>query len=98
MPILSIIEAKRDNLEASVDQCAAQLYGVPLINRGLGHPMPVNYGCVTNARDGPTLRWLFLKFEHDQYRIDNTRYQLDRLPEFLGVFHHILDLYTGDSG
>ena len=80
-------------LSKTTNQCAAQLYGAPLINRGRGHLMPVYYGCVTNARDGPTLRWLFLKFERNQYRIDNKRYQLDRLPEFLGVFHHILDLY-----
>lgn len=88
MPILSIIEAKRDNLEAGVDQCAAQLYGASLINQGLGHPIPVYYGCVTNARE-----WLFLKFQHNQYTIDNQRYQLDRLPELLGVFQHILDFY-----
>lgn len=93
MPILAIIEAKRDNLEAGVDQCAAQLYGASLINQGLGHPVPVYYGCVTNARDGSTLRWLFLKLQHDQYVIDNRRYQLDRLPELLGIFQHILDFY-----
>ena len=88
MPILSVIEAKRDNLEAGVDQCAAQLYGASLINHGLGHPVSVYYGCVTNARE-----WLFLTFQHNQYTIDNRRYQLDRLPELLGVFQHILDFY-----
>jgi len=88
MPILTVIEAKRDNIEAGVDQCAAQLYGASLINQGLGHPVPVYYGCVTNARD-----WLFMRFERNQYRIDNRRYQLDRLPELLGVFQHILDFY-----
>lgn len=88
MPILSIIEAKRDNLESGVDQCAAQLYGALLINQGLGHPVPVYYGCVTNGRD-----WLFLKFQHSHYTIDNRRYHLDRLPELLGVFQHILDSY-----
>lgn len=88
MPILAIIEAKRDNLESGVDQCAAQLYGASLINQGLGHPVPVYYGCVTNGRD-----WLFLKFQHNHYTIDNRRYHLDRLPELLGVFGHILDFY-----
>jgi hypothetical protein len=88
MPILAIIEAKRDNLEAGVEQCAAQLYGASLINQGLGHPVSVYYGCVTNARE-----WLFLKLQHNQYTIDNKRYQLDRLPELLGVFQHILDFY-----
>lgn len=88
MPILAIIEAKRDNIEAGVDQCAAQLYGASLINQGLGHPVPVYYGCVTNARE-----WLFLKFQHDHYLIDNRRYQLNHLPELLGVFQHILDFY-----
>ena len=88
MPILAIIEAKRDNLEAGVDQCAAQLYGASLINQGLGHPVSVYYGCVTNARE-----WLFLRFQHNRYSIDTRRYQLDRLPELLGVFQHILDFY-----
>jgi hypothetical protein len=88
MPIVAVIEAKRDNLEAGVDQCAAQLYGASLINQGLGHPISVYYGCVTNARE-----WLFLKLQHDRYVIDNRRYHLDRLPELLGVFQHILDFY-----
>lgn len=88
MPIVAVIEAKRDNLEAGVDQCAAQLYGASLVNQGLGHPVSVYYGCVTNARE-----WLFLKLEHGHYVIDNRRYHLDRLPELLGVFQHILDFY-----
>lgn len=88
MPVLAVIEAKRDNLEAGFDQCAAQLYGASLISQGLGHPVPLYYGCVTNARE-----WLFLKFQHDQYVIDNRRYQLDLLPELPGVFQHILDFY-----
>jgi hypothetical protein len=88
MPIVAVIEAKRDNLESGVDQCAAQLYGASLINQGLGHPVPVYYGCVTNARE-----WLFLRFQNHRYTIDNRRYHLDRLPELLGVFAHILDGY-----
>ena len=93
MPILSIIEAKRDNLEAGVDQCAAQLYGASLVNQGLGHPIPFYYGCVTNARD-----WLFLKLERNHYTIDAQRYHLDRLPQLLGVFQHILDTYRALLG
>ncbi len=88
MPILTVVEAKRDNLESGVDQCAAQLYGASLINQGLGSPVPIYYGCVTNARE-----WLFLRFQNHHYTIDSRRYQLDRLPELLGVFKHILDGY-----
>jgi hypothetical protein len=88
MPVLAIVEAKRDNLESGVDQCAAQLYGASLINQGLGHPVPIYYGCVTNARE-----WLFLRFQNHHYTIDSRRYQLDRLPELLGTFQHILDYY-----
>jgi hypothetical protein len=88
MPILAVIEAKRDNLESGVDQCAAQLYGASLVNQQVGHPIPIYYGCVTNARE-----WLFLKFDTHRYTIDNRRYSLDRLPELLGVFQHILDFY-----
>ncbi len=88
MPILAVIEAKRDNMEVGVDQCAAQLYGAFLVNQKLGHPIPIYYGCVTNARE-----WLFLKLENNRYTIDSHRYNLDRLPELLGVFQHILDVY-----
>ncbi|TAE32609.1 MAG: hypothetical protein EAZ91_04685 [Cytophagales bacterium] len=90
MPVLAIIEAKRDNLESGVDQCAAQLYGASLVNENLGHPVPIYYGCVTNARE-----WLFMKLEHHQYTIDTRRYTLDRLPQLLGIFEHILNFYRG---
>ena len=88
MPILSIVEAKRDNLEFGIQQCAAQLYGAYLFNQSLGTDLEKIYGCVTTAD-----RWQFLEYSNKTVRIDRKVYFQNELHQVLGIFKHILDYY-----
>jgi hypothetical protein len=87
LPILQVVEAKRSEMEPGLSQCAAQLIGARLFNQKRNVALPALYGCVTNGRD-----WQFLKLETD-ISIDTKLYALDRLPELLGVFQHIVNQY-----
>ena len=89
-PILQMVEAKRNDVEAGVPQCAAQMLGAKLYNDKQKHPLNVIYGCVTTGDD-----WLFMKLQ-EQLLIDTRKYYLGNLAELLGVFQLIFDYYKAE--
>ncbi len=86
-PIISLVEAKDEDMDYGIAQCAAQLYGAKLFNEMEGKNIPVLYGCATNSND-----WQFMRFENNIFYIDNKIYT--DLQEILGVWHHIIQLYV----
>ncbi len=86
-PIISLVEAKNEDMEYGRAQCAAQLYGAKLYNEMEGKNFPILYGCTCTDTD-----WQFMRFENNTFYIDSKIYT--DLREILGVWHHILDFYT----
>ncbi|MGL6096394.1 MAG: hypothetical protein ACRC7O_11435 [Fimbriiglobus sp.] len=84
-PIMTLVEAKRDFIEAGLGQCAAQMIGARVFNEQGGSSVPVLFGCVTTGE-----RWQFLRLTGPTLTVDTVRYSLDNLPGILGVFHAIL--------
>ncbi len=87
-PILQLVEAKKQDIEIGVPQCAAQMVGAKLFNDRRGHPIDVIYGCVTTGDD-----WLFLRLGTDGLIIDTRKFYLGNLGQLLGVFQIIIDFY-----
>jgi hypothetical protein len=85
-PIISLTEAKDEDMELGIGQCAAQMYGARLFNEADGKNIPVIYGCVTNG-----LEWQFLKLYNNCFYVDKKVYT--NLNEVLGVWHTILTFY-----
>ena len=85
-PIISLVEAKDEDMDYGIAQCAAQLYGAKLFNELEGKNFPVLYGCATDG-----VEWKFLRFENNVFYIDNQVYT--DLREILGVWHHIIQSY-----
>ncbi len=85
-PIISLVEAKDEDMDYGIAQCAAQLYGAKLFNEMEGKNFPILYGCITNGND-----WQFIRFENNIFYIDNKVYT--DLQEILGVWHHIIQSY-----
>ncbi len=86
LPIISLVEAKDEDLEWGLAQCAAQVYGAYLYNQQEGNDIPVLYGCTTTGRD-----WQFFKFENNIFYVDTT--VMTNLPQVLGTWHWILSFY-----
>lgn len=86
-PIISLVEAKDEDMDYGIAQCAAQLYGAKLFNESEGKNIPVLYGCATDS-----VEWQFLRFENNTFYIDSKIYT--DLQEILGVWHHIIKLYV----
>jgi len=87
-PIITIVEAKKQDIELGIDQCSAQMYGAKIFNEKDKFPISTIYGCVTTGD-----AWQFLKLENDTITIDTERYFYDNLPKLLGVFQQIIDFY-----
>lgn len=90
VPLLAIVEAKRQNIELGINQCAAQLYGAHIFNQKSGKELPKIYGCVTTADN-----WQFLLLENNVVKIDNQIYYKSELSKILGIFQEVIDYYRG---
>lgn len=86
-PVIHIVEAKRNDLEVGVLQCAAQLVGARIFNEKRGVTLERIHGCVTTGND-----WLFLTLEND-ILIDTKIYYLNEIDVILGIFQQIIGYY-----
>lgn len=83
-PLLTVVEAKRADLELGLAQCIAQMEGVRQFNLAAGVAIPV-YGAVTTGE-----LWQFLKLVPGVLALDTKRYPLHPLSDLLAVFSQIL--------
>ena len=87
VPIIQMVEAKKNDIDLGVPQCAAQMVGAKVFNEKNGTPIEYIYGCVTTGNE-----WKFLKLNKD-LTIDSRIYYLNELGELLAVFQKIIDYY-----
>lgn len=88
-PLLAVVEAKKQDIEFGIRQCASQLIGIKLFNEKYDTNINPLYGCVTIASE-----WRFLKLENNLITIDSETYILkNELPLILGIFQNIIDTY-----
>jgi len=85
IPIIQMVEAKKNDLEIGVPQCAAQMIGAKIYNEKNNIKINNIYGCVTTGDE-----WLFLKLGDDLI-IDKRKYFLNELGELLAVFQYIIE-------
>lgn len=86
-PIIQVVEAKKNDLDIGIPQCAAQLIGARLFNQKKGVELDRVYGCVTTGTD-----WVFLMLT-EQLFVDTKLYYLGDVAEIMGVFQFIIDYY-----
>ena len=87
-PILTIVEAKKHDIEVGLPQCAAQMIGAKYYNDDAQENIDTIYGCVTTGDE-----WVFLKLKDNHITIDNKKYYLNKTEEILGIFQMIIDYY-----
>jgi hypothetical protein len=93
LPIFSIVEAKKGDIDLGIAQCGAQMVGANIFNTRRKKPVEVIYGCTTNANE-----WQFLRLENNQLLIDTDIYFFSDLPKILGVFNQIFNYYKATIG
>ncbi len=88
LPILALVEAKKNDLDLRIIQCATQMIGAQVFNEQNDQNIPVIYGCVTTAD-----AWQFLRLENKELKIDLDKYYLVEIEKIIGVFQNIIDYY-----
>ena len=89
-PIIAITEAKDEDIEWEIAQCAAQLYAAKLLNAQEKKDTPILYGCATDG-----VEWQFLKLENDTFWID--RKPMTELTKILGVWFWIVTYFINNK-
>ncbi|MGH9802916.1 MAG: hypothetical protein ACRD82_21320, partial [Blastocatellia bacterium] len=84
-PILVLVEAKKNDVEEGIGQCAAEMVAAQIFNRESGNSIPVIYGCVTTGET-----WQFLKLTGVNLVIDEDRYFIDSVTKILGILKYVL--------
>ncbi len=87
IPIIQIVEAKRNDLDEGIKQCSAQLVGARKFNEKKGIVTEKLYGCTTTGDV-----WQFIEYS-DKLYIDDNKYYLGEIDELLGVFQNIIDYF-----
>lgn len=84
-PIVCIVEAKKNDIENGLGQCAAQIVGAQRLNQQEGTGIDIIYGCVTTGET-----WQFLKLDHTVLEIDTDRYYINEVGKIPAVFQAII--------
>lgn len=84
-PILTLVEAKNDNIKNGYAQCIAEMIAARIFNEREGNPPDAIYGAVTNGN-----QWKFLKLHANLVRIDTSDYYISDPQRILGIFVHMV--------
>lgn len=79
-PVVVIVEAKKNDIEEGLAQCAAQMIAARIFNERHKETLPEMFGCVTTGE-----AWQFLRLAGQQLVVDADRYYLSDVSAVLGI-------------
>ena len=85
-PLVTVVEAKNDNLRNGLGQCIAEMYAAALYNQREGSAMTTVWGVVTTGS-----AWKFLRLENSTVTPDVKEYYIDNVGKILGVLRHVVE-------
>lgn len=90
-PIITIVEAKKNDVEAGLGQCIAQMVAADLFNRSSNQVEKPVYGCVTTGEV-----WQFIKLSQKIAFLDQQRYYLDNVGAILAIVQTIVQQFSNE--
>ena len=91
-PVISVVEAKNDNIKSGLAQCAAAMIASRIFNEQKGNLINTTYGIVTTGSI-----WKFLKL-NDALYIDVREYYIDQLGKIMGIILQIISSEMKELG
>lgn len=79
-PIITIVEAKKEDIISGLGQCVSEMLGAQLFNEREGNEIKTIYGVVTSG----TI-WRFLKLEDKVIYIDVVEYYIKDVKKIIGI-------------
>lgn len=84
-PVMTVVEAKNEDIISGIGQCIAEMYAARLYNEQESRHMPCIYGAVTTGDD-----WKFLKLVNDAVYIDKQHYHISGIGKIMGILRCML--------
>jgi hypothetical protein len=91
-PVVTLTEAKNENIKGGLGQCAAEMVAAQEFNRTHQSPIEVIYGAVTTGTD-----WKFLKLVDQVLWIDRRNYFINEVNQILGILVNPFRSINGKS-
>lgn len=79
-PAIMLVEAKKENINAGLGQCVAEMLAAQIFNQREGEEVTDIYGVVTTGEI-----WKFLKLTGELVQIDLVEYFLNNINKILGI-------------
>jgi hypothetical protein len=79
-PVVTIVEAKREDLTGGIPQCIAEMYAAQQFNEQRSAPHPFVYGVVTSGT-----AWKFLRLYEQTAEVDLTDHYISDLERIFGI-------------
>jgi hypothetical protein len=89
-PLLTVVGAKKNDIEAGLGQCVAQMVAAQLYNERSGQPLPAVYGCVTTGET-----WQLLRLGGAEVTIDQGRLYIDNVGGILAALQACVQQAVG---
>jgi hypothetical protein len=82
-PILTIVEAKNDNIKSCLGQCVAEMVGARVFNEREQRGSCEIHGAVTTGSN-----WRFLRLDRQAVLIDRSEYYIEQVEKILAILLH----------
>ena len=85
-PVITIVEAKNENIMSGLGQCSAEMIASRIFNEQEGTTLSKIYGVVTSGNI-----WKFLKLEDNKIYIDLDDYSIKEVSKVLGILCSMIE-------
>jgi len=86
-PVITVVEAKNENIMNGLGQCAAEMIASQIFNEQDGTTLSKIYGVVTSGN-----LWKFLKLEGNKIYIDLDDYSIKEVSKIIGILCSMIEL------
>lgn len=86
-PVVTIVEAKNDNIQSGLGQCIAEMIAAKLFNERKENKIEVIYGVVTTGSI-----WKFLRLIEQRIEVDLDEYFIQDIGKILGILRSFVDV------
>jgi len=86
VPIITVVEAKNENIISGIGQCIAEMYAAQLFNKNEGRTLPAIYGAVTTGDE-----WRFIKLVDRVAHIDRNSYYINEIKKVIAILVYMAD-------
>ncbi|BDA69546.1 hypothetical protein RIVM261_061550 [Rivularia sp. IAM M-261] len=79
-PVITIVEAKNENIESGLGQCMAEMIAAQIFNQRKGKSVSTILGAVTTGSS-----WKFMRLQEQTIEVDLNEYFINQVGKILGI-------------